>query len=114
MSFINNLLAKELGQITGLGQEAAAKFLDAFLSLLVENLLKTDSFTLKGLGTFQIVKVEATQAVNPMTGKKYEIAAHPKAIFRGSKALKKALKERVKDRKVPAAKKNGEGENMPK
>ncbi len=70
----------------------AATMLDAFITVVEENMIKGNEVTLTGFGTFKVKRREARNGVNPKTGEKIKIAATKTVSFSVGKTLKEAVK----------------------
>ena len=67
---------------------AAEKAVKAFISSITEALVKQESVSLIGFGTFSTVKVDKKTGKIPGTDKQYTKPAHVAPKFKISKALK--------------------------
>jgi len=71
--------------------QVAREALDAFVLTIKETLIKKESISLLGLGTFSTVEVAEKSGKIPGTDKTYTKAAHTAPKFKMSKGLKDAL-----------------------
>lgn len=74
-----------------LSKRAAAEFVDAFVSVVTQELKDGKDVTLVGFGTFHTAQSAERQGRNPKTGEPLTIAARKTPKFRPGKALKKAV-----------------------
>lgn len=84
-------LVSALAVSTKLTQKDAARFLDAFISIVGTTLQKGDDVTLVGFGSFKVAHRQARIGRNPKTGASLEIAASKIPQFKPGKALKDAI-----------------------
>jgi len=73
-------------------KKVAGEAIDAVFEALKDTLVKGDSFTFQGFGTFKVQEYAARTGVNLQTGAKMEIPATKRPKFVPSKALKDAVK----------------------
>jgi len=73
-------------------KKVAGEVVDGVFAALTDCLVKGDSFTFQGFGTFKVQPTAARTGVNPKTGEKLQIPAGKKAKFTASKSLKDAIK----------------------
>lgn len=73
-------------------KKVAGEAVDAVFDALKRALVKGDSFTFQGFGTFKVQKYAARTGVNLQTGKKMQIPATKRPKFVPSKTLKDAVK----------------------
>lgn len=66
--------------------------LEATLEAITKTLAKGDKVTLIGFGTFNVVKKDARNGVNPSNGKKIKIAAKKVAKFKPGATLAAKVK----------------------
>lgn len=71
-----------------LSQVDAAKALDAFLDITVDEMKKGNKLTFVGFGTFEVVERAARNGRNPQTGKPMTIEAHKVVKFRPGSRMK--------------------------
>ena len=69
------------------------RFVEIFLSCVVEELRNGHAVRLNGLGVLDIKTSKARKARNPKTGEQIEVPARKKIVFRASKSLKDSLNE---------------------
>lgn len=74
-----------------LSKRAAAEFVDAFVSVVTQELKDGKDVTLVGFDTFHTAQSAERQGRNPKTGEPLTIAARKTPKFRPGKALKKAV-----------------------
>lgn len=79
------VLAGSLGVAKRTAGEIVAEFRDA----ISRALKKGDAVSIRGFGTFKVVKREAKRGRNPRTGEVIEIPAHEVVKFTPSKSLGK-------------------------
>jgi len=75
----------------GLPRAAAEKLINAAIETVSEVLGKGNKVTIVGFGTFEAVKRQERQGVNPRTGKPIKIKASKSPRFRAGKTLKEAV-----------------------
>jgi DNA-binding protein HU-beta len=75
----------------GLPRAAAEKLINAAIETVTEVLGKGNKVTIVGFGTFEAVKRQERQGVNPRTGKPIKIKASKAPRFRAGKTLKEAV-----------------------
>ncbi len=68
----------------------AASALEAFTSVVTEELKNGGEISLVGFGTFKVSERAARSGRNPQTGEAIEIKASKNAVFKAGKALKDA------------------------
>ncbi len=86
-------LIDKVAEVDGIpSKRVAGEVVDAVFSALKDCLVKGDSFTFQGFGTFKVQHYAARTGVNPQTGDKVQIPAGNKPKFTASKALKDAVK----------------------
>ena len=75
-----------------LSKRAAAEFVDAFISVVTQELKDGNDVTLVGFGVFHVSERAERQGRNPQTGETLTIPATKKPRFRPGKPLKEAVK----------------------
>ncbi|UCE06760.1 MAG: HU family DNA-binding protein [bacterium] len=73
-------------------KKVAGEAIDGVFNALKDALVKGDSFTYQGFGTFKVQKYAARTGVNLQTGQKMQIPESKRPKFVPSKALKDAVK----------------------
>lgn len=86
-----NDLAKELAVSEKLHLSTSVKAIDGVLRIIKEALAKGDEITLRGFGSFSVVKREQRSAVHFQTKEPVTIPAHNSVKFKLSKELKELL-----------------------
>lgn len=84
-------LIERIAMDADLSKAAAARALDATLSVVRQTLKKGGKVQLTGFGTFEVSKRAARTGRNPRTGEPVKIAAARVPKFSPGKALKDAL-----------------------
>ena len=84
-------LIAEIATKSGITKLEAGKVIDAITSTITSTLIKGESATLIGFGTFKINKRDARVGRNPRTGEELKLAAKNVPAFSAGKALKDAL-----------------------
>ncbi|PID94655.1 MAG: DNA-binding protein [Bacteroidales bacterium] len=84
-------LVKAIATEAGLSQVDSKKALDAFEVAVQKALVKGESITLIGFGTFSVTKRAARNGVNPATGKKIKIKEKNVAKFKVGSKLAEAV-----------------------
>lgn len=86
-------LVDKVAAVEGIpSKKAAGEVIDAVFGSLKNALVKGDSFTFQGFGTFKVQKYAARTGVNLQTGAKIQIPESKRPKFVASKALKNAVK----------------------
>ena len=75
-----------------LSKHDAAEFVDAFISVVTQELKDGNDVTLVGFGVFHVSERAERQGRNPQTGETLTIPATKKPKFRPGKPLKEAVK----------------------
>jgi len=75
-----------------LSKHDAAEFVDAFISVVTQELKDGNDVTLVGFGVFHVSERAERQGRNPQTGETLTIPATKKPRFRPGKPLKEAVK----------------------
>ncbi|MBM7064312.1 HU family DNA-binding protein [Neisseria elongata] len=75
-----------------LSKHDAAGFVDAFVSVVTQELKDGNDVTLVGFGVFHVSERAERQGRNPQTGETLTIPATRKPRFRAGKPLKEAVK----------------------
>lgn len=76
----------------GLSKRDAEKALNAFTSIVTDELKKGNSVQLVGFGTFGVSKRAAHDGINPQTKEKMRIEAKVVPTFKAGKTLKDAVR----------------------
>jgi len=76
---------------TGLTKIETAAVVDGFLATIGYALQSGDRVTLRGFGTFRVVKRNERVARNPKTGKMMYVPKHTSPIFKASIDLRKMV-----------------------
>lgn len=85
-------LIDKIAAVEGIpSKKVAGEVVDALFMTLKDALVKGDSFTYQGFGTFKVQKYDARTGINPQTREKITIPASTKPKFVASKALKDAV-----------------------
>lgn len=84
-------LVAAIAQDAGLTKAAAAKAVDSLVSVVTDALVKDETVTLIGFGTFSTAKRAARTGRNPRTGAEIKIKAKQVPTFKAGKALKDAV-----------------------
>lgn len=66
------------------------------IDTLIEKLMSGEKVYIVGLGTFEIHKRAAHDAINPQTGERINIAAYEAPVFRAAEPLKQKIRNRNK------------------
>lgn len=75
-----------------LSKHDAAEFVNAFISVVTQELKDGNDVTLVGFGVFHVSERAERQGRNPQTGETLTIPATKKPTFRPGKPLKEAVK----------------------
>ena len=75
-----------------LSKHDAAEFVDAFISVVTQEMKDGNDVTLVGFGVFHVSERAERQGRNPQTGETLTIPATKKPRFRPGKPLKEAVK----------------------
>ena len=84
-------LVKAIATEAGLSQADSKKALDAFENAVKKSLVKGESVTMIGFGTFSVVKRAARKGINPANGKPLQIKAKKVAKFKVGSKLAEAV-----------------------
>jgi DNA-binding protein HU-beta len=87
-----NELIDALAKKTDLKKTEAGQVVDGFINAVTDALVKKDSVTLVGFGTFKVASRKAREGRNPKTGAKMTIAAKDVPVFKPGKKLKDDVK----------------------
>ena len=94
MKIKNNLtridLAKSLSQKKGFSILFSKKIIDNLTQILISN-IKQETFLLKNIGTFKLLKKKQREGRNPKTGEIHTIYPRKSISFVASKSLTKTL-----------------------
>ena len=86
-------LIDKIADVEGVpSKRVAGEAVDAVFDALKGALVKGDSFTYQGFGTFKVQEYAARTGVNLQTGQKMQIPASKRPKFVASKTLKDAVK----------------------
>lgn len=85
-------LIKAISEATGLSQKAVGEALDAFISVIGQQLASGERVSLIGFGVFDVLKRAARTGRNPRTGEPMQISASKSPRFRPGRGLKDAVK----------------------
>ncbi len=80
-----------IAEKAGISKADAAKAVNAFTEVVVEEMKKGEKIQLVGFGTFEVSKRAARQGINPLTKETITIAAANVPKFKAGAALKKEL-----------------------
>ena len=84
-------LIKKVALRGNLNAKEASAIVEVVMNAMVEAILREESVTLVGFGTFETSKRAAREGRNPQTGKTMTIAACKAPKFKAGKALKDAI-----------------------
>lgn len=84
-------LSQKMASEVGGSNAEAARYLDAFLSAVEEELKSGREVNITGFGKFKVNERPARQGVNPSTGEKMQIRASKVPAFSAGNALKKSI-----------------------
>ena len=87
-------LTSAIAAKAGLTKVDAKKALDATIAAITEALKAGDKVALIGFGTFQVVKKNARQGINPATKQKIKIAAKKVVKFKPGAGLAVAVNKK--------------------
>ena len=73
---------------TGATKKNAESFVNAFIDVVTESLVKGDKVQLVGFGSFEVRKRAARKGRNPQTKEEIKIPASKAPVFKAGKALK--------------------------
>ncbi|MBN2012288.1 HU family DNA-binding protein [candidate division KSB1 bacterium] len=86
-------LVEKVAAVEGMpSKKAANAAVDAVFAAIKESLVKGESFTFQGFGTFKTQTYAARTGVNLQTGQKIQIPQTKRPKFTPSQALKDAVK----------------------
>ena len=80
-----------IAEEAGLSKTDAAKAVQAFTDVVVEEMKKGEKIQLVGFGTFEVSSRAAREGRNPQSGAPMKIAASKAPKFKAGKALKDML-----------------------
>lgn len=86
-----------VAQGTGLTKIETAAVVDGFLATINYSLATGDSVTLRGFGSFRVVKRNGRTGINPKTGKAMNVPPHKSPVFKASKDLRVSVEKGVED-----------------
>ena len=86
-------LVRKIAEKTGMSQAKTRKFLDTFIEVMEEELVRGGEVKLLGFGTFRVVKRKGRKGTDPRTRKPIKIPAKKVVKFRAGKRLTKKLAE---------------------
>lgn len=86
-------LVSNVSAAADIPKSQAAKVVDEFIDTVITTLVKGESLTLVGFGTFETRQRDARTGRNPQTGEEIQIPAATVAAFKPGKALKDALNQ---------------------
>ena len=81
-----------IAEKAGLSKADAAKAVNAFTEVVVEELKKDEKIQLVGFGTFEVSKRPERQGINPLTKEPIDIDATKVPAFKAGQAFKDAIK----------------------
>jgi DNA-binding protein HU-beta len=84
-------LVRRMAKDAEITKRQAGKALDALVDGVQEALIKGDSITLAGFGTFSVMSRSARKGRNPQTGQEIFISANKTPKFRAGKGLREAV-----------------------
>lgn len=90
---INNLLAERLGKT----QRSTRELLDEVVGVLSDAMVREETFTVPGLGTFGIKERKAHKAFNPALKKIVTLPSTKAPYFHSATGLKRQVKEEVEE-----------------
>ena len=86
-----NNIAKVLVEKNGLEPKEAMMFTTAMFDLIHDRLNEERIVTVKGLGTFKMIRVEARESINVRTGERVLIDSHAKITFTPDAVMKELV-----------------------
>ncbi len=89
-----------LSENANIPEEEAEILAEAFVETIVESLLQDRSICFPEFGVFELREITKRMGRNPRTMEEYVIEESMKPVFRPSKALKSAVAEYAKERKM--------------
>ena len=84
-------LAAELAAELEIPKVRATVIVNTVFGILHDTLIEGTKVTISDFGTFQISERKAFKGINPKTGASIDVPSRKVAVFRGGKALRKAL-----------------------
>lgn len=84
-------LITAMAEASGLSKTDTEKVLNAFTSIVTEEMKKGNKVQLVGFGTFEVADRAARVGINPQTKEKQQIAACKAPKFKPGKSLKDAV-----------------------
>lgn len=92
MKITKSEFTSKLSEKTGLTKKDSTAAVQAFLSVVKDELAKGNEINFIGFGKFSVVDREARKGRNPQTGKEITIPAHKAIAFHAGKDLKGSVK----------------------
>ena len=89
-------LIEKISQKTSIPPVMTEQVINFAIDTLIERLEAGEKVYVVGLGTFEIHKREAHDAVNPRTGERINISAYEAPVFRAAEPLKQRIRNRHK------------------
>ena len=75
-------------------KKAAEEFVNAFVSVVTDSLVKGEKVQLVGFGSFEVRKRAARKGRNPQTKEEIKIPASKAPVFKAGKALKELVNKK--------------------
>jgi len=79
---------------TGETKKSAEEFVNAFVSVVTDSLVKGEKVQLVGFGSFEVRKRAARKGRNPQTKEEIKIPASKAPVFKAGKALKELVNKK--------------------
>lgn len=89
-------LIEKTAQKTNIPTLMTEQVINYAIDTLIEELIAGEKVYIVGLGTFEIHKREAHDAVNPKTHERINIPAYEAPVFRAAEPLKQKIRNRKK------------------
>ncbi len=84
-------LIAAIAEKAGVKKEDAKNMVDAFISIVTDEVAAGEKVALVGFGTFEVTERPARTGRNPLTGEDISIAASKQPKFKAGKLLKEAV-----------------------
>ncbi len=79
---------------TGETKKSAEEFVNAFVGVVTDSLVKGEKVQLVGFGSFEVRKRAARKGRNPQTKEEIKIPASKAPVFKAGKALKELVNKK--------------------
>ncbi len=84
-------LVSAIAEKTNVTKKVSEEYVNAFIDVVTEALVKDDKVQLVGFGSFEVRKRAARKGRNPQTKEEIKIPASKAPVFKAGKALKDVI-----------------------